>query len=88
MPNFFRTPFDKALTVVPLDQIHKSERTIGSVILPSSGWAALLRGLRGNCPRCGEALDWRRGNAMQRTAALVACLQPDRRVDVEVNGTR
>lgn len=24
----------------------------------------------------------------QRTAALVACLQPDRRVDVEVNGTR
>lgn len=24
----------------------------------------------------------------QRTAALVACLQPDRRVDVEVNATR
>jgi len=25
----------------------------------------------GHCPRCGEALDWRRGNAMQRTAALL-----------------
>lgn len=60
MPNFFRTPFDKALTVAPLDQIHESERTIGSVILPSSGSAALLRGLRGNCPRCGEARLFRR----------------------------
>ena len=60
MPSFFRTPFDKALTVAPLDQIHELERTTGSVILPSSGRAALLRGLRGNCPRCGVARLFRR----------------------------
>lgn len=55
MPNFFRTPFDKALTLVTPDQIHDSERTINSMILPSSARAAVMRGLRGNCPRCGEA---------------------------------
>ena len=55
MPNFFRTPFDKALTLVPPEQIHDSERAINSMILPSSARAAVMRGLRGNCPRCGEA---------------------------------
>ena len=60
MPNFFQTPFDKALTLVTPDQIHDSERTINSMILPSSARAAVMRGLRGNCPRCGEARLFRR----------------------------
>ena len=55
MPNLFRTPFDKALTLVPPDQIRDSERGINIMILPSSARAAVMRGLRGNCPRCGEA---------------------------------
>jgi uncharacterized protein (DUF983 family) len=60
MPNFFQTPFDTALPVASLDHIHETERMTRSVILPSSGRAALLRGLRGNCPRCGQARLFRR----------------------------
>ncbi|WP_237229920.1 DUF983 domain-containing protein [Sphingobium sp. TKS] len=26
----------------------------GNIVLPASGWAAMLRGLIGRCPRCGE----------------------------------
>ncbi|MBD3772381.1 MAG: DUF983 domain-containing protein [Rhodobacteraceae bacterium] len=34
---------------------HEPGSVIGSLALPASGWAAMLRGLRGRCPRCGEA---------------------------------
>lgn len=55
MPSFFRTPFDEVLTAVPLETVPEAQRTTSNADLPSSGWAALLRGLRGKCPRCGEA---------------------------------
>lgn len=33
---------------------HESGSETGNIVLPASGWAAMLRGLIGRCPRCGE----------------------------------
>ena len=55
MPNFFRSPFDKDLSAGPHEKVNEAARPIGIAVLPSSGGAAFLRGLRGKCPRCGEA---------------------------------
>src|SRR3546814_10107191 len=35
--------------------VHEPGSVTSSLVLPASGWAAILRGLRGHCPRCGEA---------------------------------
>lgn len=35
--------------------VHKQGSATGNLVLPATGWASLLRGLRGRCPRCGEA---------------------------------
>lgn len=35
--------------------IPKAGTVLGAIELPASGWAAVLRGLRGQCPRCGSA---------------------------------
>jgi uncharacterized protein (DUF983 family) len=55
MPNLFRSPFDRDLTSEPHETVNEAQQTIGSAVLPTSGSAAFLRGLRGKCPRCGEA---------------------------------
>lgn len=34
---------------------HAPGAVTGSLVLPATGWASILRGLRGRCPRCGEA---------------------------------
>lgn len=34
---------------------HEQGSVTGSLALPATGWAAILRGVRGRCPRCGEA---------------------------------
>lgn len=34
---------------------HEPGSVTGSIALPVSGWAAMLRGFLGRCPRCGEA---------------------------------
>jgi len=31
-----------------------TQQLAGKAFLPASGWAAILRGLLGRCPRCGE----------------------------------
>lgn len=55
MPDYLQSPFDKVLHRSKPETMIKPERLIGSLILPASRWAALLRGFRGKCPRCGEA---------------------------------
>jgi len=34
---------------------HDQGSVTGNLALPATGWAAILRGGRGRCPRCGEA---------------------------------
>lgn len=55
MPDFMVSPFDN-LPVKP-DPVpaHDPGSVPGSVALPSSGWEAIVRGLRARCPRCKEA---------------------------------
>lgn len=55
MPSFMQTPFDKIQEKPKSMAVHEPGSMTGSVVLPASGWAAILRGLRGRCPRCGEA---------------------------------
>lgn len=55
MPNFLRTPFDKIQEPPKSAPVPQQEVLVDNVILPSSGVAAMLRGLRGRCPRCSEA---------------------------------
>ena len=40
--------------------VHEPGSVTSSLVLPASGWAAILRGLRGHCPRCGKARLFRR----------------------------
>ncbi|NCO99982.1 MAG: DUF983 domain-containing protein [Sphingomonadales bacterium] len=55
MPDFLSTPFDRARkNRKPISGYEPQSLTV-DVVLPASGWAAILRGLRGKCPRCGEA---------------------------------
>ncbi|WP_440861962.1 DUF983 domain-containing protein [Sphingopyxis sp. 22461] len=55
MPNFMVSPFDRPITrktpPPPNDQDPGSE----DFALPTSGWAAMFRGARGQCPRCNDA---------------------------------
>ena len=55
MPNFMVSPFDRPITrktpPPPNDQDPESE----DFALPTSGWAAMFRGARGQCPRCNDA---------------------------------
>ena len=46
MDRIHEKPKIKAVDVLP--------QLTGTAFLPDSGWAAMLRGLRGRCPRCGE----------------------------------
>ncbi|WP_082553945.1 DUF983 domain-containing protein [Altererythrobacter sp. Root672] len=48
-----RTPFDKIQEPPKSVPVPKPELFTDSVVLPASGVAAVLRGLRGRCPRCG-----------------------------------
>jgi len=50
-----RTPLDKTQEKPKSMPSHEPGSVTGSVVLPASGWAAILRGLRGKCPRCSEA---------------------------------
>jgi uncharacterized protein (DUF983 family) len=49
------SPFDKIQEKPKSMPVHEPGSVTGKAILPASGWAAILRGLRGRCPRCGEA---------------------------------
>ena len=55
MPNFMQSPFDTKLATPVFIPIHEPCAVPVGVTLPASGWAAILRGLRGQCPRCSEA---------------------------------
>jgi len=55
-PDFMKSPFDKFQEETLKSLANQVSASLGtSVILPASGWAAMLRGLRGDCPRCGGA---------------------------------
>jgi uncharacterized protein (DUF983 family) len=56
MPDFMKSLFDKFQEETLQSMSNQVSASPGaSVILPPSGWAAMLRGLRGDCPRCGGA---------------------------------
>src|SRR3546814_19388510 len=52
---FLQTPFDQLRDKPKSMPVHEPGSLTSSPGLPASGWAAILRGLRGHCPRCGEA---------------------------------
>src|SRR3546814_12262875 len=50
-----QTPFDQLREKPKSMPVHEPGSVTSSLVLPALGWAAILRGLRGHCPRCGEA---------------------------------
>lgn len=54
MPDLMLSPFDRFLEKPKSMPAHDSGSVTGNIVLPASGWAAMLRGLIGRCPRCGE----------------------------------
>jgi len=60
MPDVSQSPFDKLWEKPKSMSLPDAGSVTASAILPASGWAAILRGLRGRCPRCGEARLFRR----------------------------
>ncbi|WCP12262.1 hypothetical protein sphantq_00659 [Sphingobium sp. AntQ-1] len=55
MPDFTVYPFDRPASM-PDPMPPREAGTIGGeIVLPSSGWAAVLRGARNRCPRCQQA---------------------------------
>lgn len=59
-PDCMQTPSEMVREKPDFIPAHESPPATGSIVLPASGWAAILRGLRGKCPRCGEARLFRR----------------------------
>lgn len=55
MPSFTRSPFDKLQEKTKPMPAHEPGSVTGSIAIPASGWAAIMRGLLGRCARCGEA---------------------------------
>lgn len=55
MPDFTLFPFDRPAPLPDPMPPHEAGTIAGKVVLPSSGWAALLRGARNRCPKCQEA---------------------------------
>lgn len=55
MPDLLQTMADRANNSGKATGTKVLEKPTGAVELPPTGWAALLRGLLGRCPRCGEA---------------------------------
>ena len=60
MPDFMRSPFDTFAEETKSGTSPEAGPVTTAVILPASGWTAISRGLRGRCPRCGEARLFRR----------------------------
>lgn len=60
MTSLTPTSFDKARDEPTCIADHDLGSATGSIILPASGWAAIRRGLLGQCPRCGSARLFRR----------------------------
>lgn len=50
-----QSPFDTKRAKPMSVPVHEPGTVTGGVNLPASGPAAILRGLRGRCPRCNEA---------------------------------
>jgi uncharacterized protein (DUF983 family) len=55
MPDFFRTPLERIEEKPGAMLVQRPGTTTGNPALPTSGWGAMLRGLRNRCPRCGQA---------------------------------
>lgn len=55
MPNFLETMADRVLSSRKATETKVVEKHSSAIELPPTGWVALLRGLLGRCPRCGEA---------------------------------
>jgi uncharacterized protein (DUF983 family) len=54
MPSFMQSLFETKQAKPVALIVHEPRGVTGGITLPPSGWAAILRGLRGQCPRCGE----------------------------------
>ena len=54
MPDFMQTLMDRIHEKPKIKAVDVLTQLTGTAFLPASGWAAMLRGLRGCCPRCGE----------------------------------
>lgn len=55
MANLISSPFDRATVKSKASQEVAVPEIQHDVLLPWSVWVAVFRGLRGRCPRCGEA---------------------------------
>lgn len=55
MPSFMQSPFDTKRAEPVSIPVHEPGAVTGGVNLPASGPAAILRGVRGQCPRCNNA---------------------------------
>jgi hypothetical protein len=60
VPDFMATPFDRPPPEPEAMLVQRTETPIGPSILPSSGLDAIVRGVRGRCPRCNDATLFRR----------------------------
>jgi uncharacterized protein (DUF983 family) len=55
MPDFTVFPFDHPAPLPDPMPPHETGSVSDKIVLPFSGWAALLRGVRNRCPKCQEA---------------------------------
>jgi len=55
MPDYIRTPFDRFQEESQARPASVPSAISEMIALPARGWEATSRGLRGRCPRCGEA---------------------------------
>ncbi len=55
MPDFVQTMADRIHAGRTTKAILPPALLTGRARLPATGWQAVLRGIRGRCPRCGEA---------------------------------
>ena len=55
MPDFMMSPFDNIPAKPDFRPANDPGGVFGIIALPAVGREALLRGLRGRCPRCGKA---------------------------------
>ncbi len=60
MPDFTVFPFDRPSPPTAPIPSHEAGTIGGEVVLPSSGWVAVLRGARNRCPKCQETKLFRR----------------------------
>lgn len=73
MADFMQTMTDRLFEAPKVEPVIDATAASDRSFLPATAWVALLRGLRGQCPRCGEARLFAR--FLQPTPMCLHCQQ-------------